>query len=661
MKQKNSFYVTTPIYYVTAAPHLGSLYSTVLADTVSRWNQVLGKKTFFLTGTDEHGQKIALAAAKAGKDPKTFVDSFIDAYKNVWKLYDIHYNYFIRTTDKQHVTVVQNWIRMLQEKGDIYKSSYEGWYCTPDEAFIMDSDLPPGKPGKEKPLCPQCGRETTWVSEECYFFKLSKYQDKLLKFYKDNPDFITPKERMHEVTSFVKSGLKDLSISRTTVSWGIPFPGDEKHVAYVWADALNNYITAIGYGDPKKEEEFNYWWPANLHILGKDIVRFHAVYWPAFLMASGLELPKKLLVHGWLTVDKQKMSKSLGNVIDPVVLAEKYGPDQIRYYLLRQLAVTQDGDFSIKDLQQRIDSELANDLGNLLNRMVTLVEKNKIEVVHAPKTWDESIFKLRSDCKTMIEQFSIHMDDYKFHTALSELWKFINKINSFFHSQEPWKLAKQEKGDQFMQVMSATAHSLRAVATVLWPVMPNKMEQLFESLGVTFEPGKGSLDDLNKWDQNFMLKKLKETLFKKMLLQDSEQDPSILRPSSSSTSSDSTQGDREGKKQEKTNYIKIDDFAKITLAVGTIEKAEGIEGSDKLIKMQVNCGKFGVRQIIAGLKKFYNPDEMVGKQGVFILNLKPRKMMGIESQGMMLTAQNEEGKPLMITVPGPVPNGTSLK
>jgi len=644
MESKNKFYVTTPIYYVTAAPHLGSLYSTVLADTVSRWNKVLGKKTFLLTGTDEHGQKIALAAEKAGKDPKMFVDGFIDAYKTVWKQYDINYNHFIRTTDKHHVTAVQNWIRMLQEKGDIYKSSYEGWYCTPDEAFILD----PGSTGEKKgsnPLCPDCGREATWVSEECYFFKLSKYQDRLLEFYKKNPNFISPKERMREVVSFVESGLKDLSISRTTVSWGIPFPDDEKHVAYVWADALNNYITAIGYGDTKKEAEFNYWWPADLHILGKDIVRFHAVYWPAFLMASGLEFPKKLLVHGWLTVDKQKMSKSLGNVIDPAVLAEKYGSDQIRYYLLRQLAITQDGDFGIKDLEQRINAELANDLGNLLNRMVTLVEKNKIEIVRSPKIWDESVFKLRSDCKTMIEQFCFYMDDYKFHMALSEVWKFINSVNSFFHSQEPWKLAKQEHGEPFMQVMSATAHSLRAIATVLWPVMPNKMSQLFESLGIMFEPGKQMLDELNKWDQNFMLKKLKETLFKK------------FEPSEKNSNVASEQ------KQlaHKDDYIKIDDLAKITLAVGTIELAESLDGSDKLIKMKVNCGQFGIRQILAGIKKFYSPEELVGKQGVFVLNLKPRKMMGVESQGMMLTAQDKEGKPLLITVPGQVPNGTTLR
>jgi len=648
---KNKFYVTTPIYYVTASPHLGTLYSTVLADVVCRWNQVLGKKTFFLTGTDEHGQKIAQAAKKAGKEPKSFVDSFIDAYKNTWKSYNIRYNHFIRTTDKKHVQVVQNWIRMLKEKGDIYKASYEGWYCTPDEAFVLEKELDEKVIAEGKaPLCPQCGRETTWISEECYFFKLSKYQDKLLEFYKQNPDFIVPKERAAEVVNFVKSGLKDLSISRTTISWGIPFPDDEKHVAYVWADALNNYITAIGYGDPKREEEFNFWWPADLHIIGKDILRFHAVYWPAFLMASGLPLPKQLLVHGWITVNKEKMSKSLGNVVDPTVLKEKYGEDQVRYHIVRQLAVTQDADFSLKDLEQRINSDLANDLGNLLNRMVTLAQKNEQQSLVCPKSWSQDAVALRDACAQMIEQFKVQMAESSFHMALADLWKFINQINSFFHAQEPWKLAKQSM-DAFTEVLSATAHSLRAVAVLLWPVMPTKMEQLFESLGVQFQPGTISVVDVKNWDQDFMLKKVK-TLFQKIDSdKSSEQVTAEPEPEKKAPVSD----------EAASNRIKIDDLVKVHLAVGTIEKAEAIEGSEKLIKMQVNCGDIGMRQILAGIKKSYQPDDLVGKQGVFVLNLKPRKMMGIESQGMMFVAESEDGTVKMITVSGPVPNGAKLR
>jgi len=642
LSQSKKFYVTTPIYYVTAKPHLGSLYSTVLADVVSRWNKLKGKKTFFLTGTDEHGQKVANAAEKAGKRPKEFVDSFIDAYKNVFKSFEIENDHFIRTTDPYHEKAVQQWLKMLIDKGDIYKDFYEGHYCPQCELFVREKTI---EDEEKTVLCPDCGRETEIVSEECYFFRLSKYQDKLLKFYEENPDFVVPKERLKEVVNFVKSGLKDLSISRTKISWGIPFPGDNKHVTYVWADALNNYITAIGYGQEDKKESFEFWWPADLHIMAKDILRFHAIYWPAFLMASGLPIPKRMLVHGWITMDKKKMSKSFGNVVDPVELEKLYGPEPVRYYLVRQMAITQDGDFSIEDLEQRISSDLANDFGNLLNRMVTLAYKNDAKIIEAPKIWDEDELKLRDEYLNAISDFQMYMADYQFHMALGSLWRFINKVNAYFHAKEPWKLAKKDR-EAFLQVLSATAHSLRLIAVLLWPIMPKKMELLLNSLGLKFELDKDLIEDLSlgNWDEKFILQKI-DTLFKKP-----ERKLDIEKEKK-----------QESKEEKKQDYITIDDFVKVQLIVGTVAQAEAVEKSDKLIKLQVDFGGLGTKQIFAGVKKYYKPEELVGKQGIFVYNLKPRKIMGMESQGMMLFAEGEDGKLEMATVFAQVSNGMRLR
>lgn len=632
-------FVTTPIYYVTAAPHLGSLYSTLMADVIARWSKLQGKKTFFLTGTDEHGQKVAQAAEQAGRDPKRFVDSFIDAYKNAWKHYEIEYDWFIRTTDSYHVRAVQEWILDLQKKGDIYKSFYEGWYCTHCETFVTEKENElADKTDMPGPACPTCSRPTHFVAEEAYFFKLSKYQDALLAWYEKNPDWITPKERLHEVINFVKSGLKDLSISRTTVSWGIPFPQDTQHVAYVWADALNNYITAIGYHQAGREQEFNQWWPADVQILGKDIVRFHAVYWPAFLMATGLELPKKLLVHGWIKVDKQKMSKSLGNVVNPLDLYEAYGAEPVRYYLMRQMAINHDSDFSIADLEQRIASDLANDLGNLLNRMILLAEKNDAMHVDAPKEWSSDAQKLQASATAMKQDYSHYMDEYYFHMALASVWKFINEVNAYFHEKEPWKLAKTNR-NEFMQVLSATAHSLRTIAYHVWPIMPEKMAQLLESLGETFSTD-NFVNNNNGWHTPFNLKKM-APLFEKPV---PKKEAAML--------------EHEKKEQE---YITIDDLVKVELRVGTIEECVPVEKSDKLLKMQVNFGTHGVRQILAGIRASYQPGELIGKQGIFVYNLKPRLMLGMESQGMMLVAEGENGMVKMATVAEKVPNGTKLR
>ena len=640
MTEKNKFYVTTPIYYVTAKPHLGHLYSTVIADVLARWHKLKNNRVFFLTGTDEFGQKIAQAAEKAGKKPQEFVDGFIDAYKTVWRDYEIKYDIFMRTTSEFHVKAVQNWILQLMEKGDIYKSFYKGWYCTHCETFVTEHEQ-----SETAPDCPSCGRPTHQVAEEAYFFKLSAYQDKLLKFYEENPNFIIPKERAQEVINFVKAGLKDLSISRTTVKWGVPFPNDDKHVTYVWADALNNYITAIGYGQKGKENEFNLWWPADVQVMGKDILRFHAIYWPAFLMASDLALPKHLLVHGWFKVGTQKMSKSLGNVVDPLELYKAYGADPVRYYLMRQMAITHDGEFGIDDLEQKISSDLADDLGNLLNRMVTLAQKYNLNQITPTATWSSSAQELYQESLAMNNEFQVHMNEFMFHMALARLWRFINQVNAYFHAQEPWKVAQKDP-EKFKEIISATAHALHAIAILLWPVMPHKMEQLLASLGVELNLQKNNIEPLahDTWNKIFMFKKI-ENLFVK---------PEPI-------SNDNAAPVKQETAPVNDESITIDEFAKVHLMVGTIEECQEIEQSDKLYKMQVNFGALGMRQILSGVRKHFKVEDLKGKQAVFVVNLKPRKMLGLESQGMMLTAEDADKKLSIVSPHVQVPNGTKLK
>ena len=644
---KKNFYVTTPIYYVTAKPHLGSLYSTLLADVIARWNKLQGKDVFFLTGTDEHGQKIAQAAEKAGKLPKDFVDSFVPDFKNTWNLYDIKYNKFMRTTDDYHIKSAQHLVTTLIDRGYIYKSAYRGWYCTSCETFV--AEIISEDQQAKGPQCPDCGRDTHIISEESYFFKLSAFTDKLLAFYKENPNFIVPKERANEVVSFVESGLKDLSISRTTVAWGVPFPNDPLHTVYVWVEALSNYITGIGYGQQDKQAEFEKWWPADVQILGKDIIRFHAVYWPALLMAADLPLPKQLLVHGWIKVDKQKMSKSLGNVIDPVELQKKYGAEPIRYYLLRQIPINQDGDFSIADVENRIESDLANDLGNLLNRMVALAEKNDAMHVEPCVTWNSAALDLRDESWNMLQEFNAHMNDYMFHLALARLWKFIHSTNAYFHGQEPWKVAKTNP-TLFKEILSATCHSLRAIGILLLPVMPQKMTELLASLGTPSIHTGHMIEnlELNSWNKLFALKKI-PTLFEKPIREILEEPMKIETENTVA------------QQLPEENYITIDDVVKVEVHTGTIEACEAVASSDKLLKMTVDLGDMGKRTILAGIRKSYEPEALIGKRGLFITNLKPRKMAGLESQGMMLVAQDENGNSRVVEFPDSVKNGVRLK
>jgi methionyl-tRNA synthetase len=655
------FYVTTPIYYVTAAPHLGSLYSTLLADVAARYHKIAGQQVFFLTGTDEHGQKIAQAAQNAGMHPKEFTDSFIASYKSVWQKYEIAYDYFIRTTDADHVKAVQVWLQNLIDQGDIYKGSYQGWYCTPCESFVTEKDSVPVDAGQAL-ICPDCHRATGQVFESCYFFKLSAYQDRLLEFYENNPHFITPKERMAEIVNFVKSGLKDLSISRTTISWGIPFPGDDAHVTYVWADALNNYITAVGYGNDARAHELAKWWPADLQIMGKDIVRFHAIYWPAFLMASGLAMPKKLLVHGWIKVADQKMSKSLGNAIDPMQLAADYGVDEIRYYLTRKMAITQDSQFAIEDIEQSINSELANAFGNLLNRMATLAVKNQAEHLDAPVEWSASSQELQRQCQLLVDEVWQLIEDGMFYRAVARIWDYINLVNAYFHEHEPWKMVKHDR-QQFLQVMSAAAHSLQVIGILLWPVMPKKMEIMLASLGCPFDINKNYMKEFTtmSWKNSFVIQQI-ATLFTKSEIKKSD----IIV--------DATPAEKVATKpvvakevvaqpviqDDSKEFIGIEDFAKLDLRIGTIVQCEIVTGSDKLVKSQVDFGDLGMRQVLSGIRKAYSPEDLVGKQALFVINLKPRKMMGHDSQGMMLLALDELIGLQLMSPAGQVKPGTKV-
>ena len=645
MSQK-TFYVTTPIYYVTAKPHLGSLYSTVLADVATRWAQLQGRQTFFLTGTDEHGQKVALAADSAGKDPKVFVDDFIPAYKDVWKAYDIDYNRFIRTTDDDHIKLVQKWVKELLDQDKIYKGHYAGWYCTPCETFVKQ--VPESDNPGDSQSCPDCGRDTVLVSEPCYFFRLSAYQDQLINFYKNNPDFITPRARMNEVISFVSDGLNDLCISRASVDWGIPFPGDLDQVIYVWADALNNYITAAGWGLPDKQKQFEAMWPADLQVIGKDIVRFHAVYWPAFLMASGLSLPKKLLTHGWITVDQKKMSKSLGNAVDPLELRTRYGSDVVRYYLVRKLAVSQDADFSYDDLEQTVNADLSNALGNLLNRICALTNKNEVSRLEPPSTWGEAELALRDELRNMIVAVKASMEEYQMHMAFSRVIKYVHVINAYVHSQQPWKIVRDDR-DKFLVIMSAAVHALRAAAVLLWPVMPNKMEALLGALGASMQLGPDYLEKLaaDDWNDTFTMIKV-QPLFARIEKTKIKQEPSMDEQVKTENKSEQT-------------FIDIQDFAKVQIATGTILSADKVEKSSKLLQLEVDCGQFGRRTILSGIQKDYSSEELVGLQGLFVLNLKPRVMMGVESQGMMLFAKDAQGSLKALTIAGKVPDGSQAQ
>jgi methionyl-tRNA synthetase len=635
------FYVTTPIYYVTAKPHLGSLYSTLIADVAARWHRLLGYNSYFVTGTDEHGQKVAQAAQVAGLTPHNFVDSLIPAYKDAWSLFNIGYDKFMRTSTAEHKAGAQALITHLLETGDVYKDAYEGWYCTPCETFVTEKDSGHGV----SPLCPSCAGATLFVQEETYFFRLSTYQERLLNFYTQSPHFVTPKERFNEVIRFVEGGLKDLSISRTTVPWGVPFPGDTTHTIYVWVEALCNYITAVGYGDSAAQANFAKMWPADLQVIGKDIIRFHAVYWPALLMAAGLELPQRLLVHGWITIDQKKMSKSLSNVVDPVALGLQYGVDPVRYYLLRHMPITHDGDFSIAQLEQSITAELAHTFGNLFNRMAMLADAHGIAEVPVPLSWSLDASKIHAACEAMMQEYAEHMANYYIHLALGSVWQFLHGVNAYFHAQAPWKLITHNP-DACRGIFSVVSHALYAVAVLLLPIMPEKMLELLQGLGCQYVPERDTLETMQPmmWNKKFTLVLLKPLFIKP--------EPRMSQPSESNAKIPSV--------VPAEPPITFDDLLKVALHVGTILTAQSVEKSEKLLQLDVDFGDLGIRHIVAGIKQFHLPETIIGTQALFVYNLKPRTMAGVESQGMMMMAKDEQGVPQIVRPVGRVPNGTRL-
>jgi len=629
-KNKKHFYITTPIYYVNAKPHLGTLYSTLLADVIARWQRFKGKEVYFLTGTDEHGQKIAQQATQAEMMPQAFVDQMIPAFQSAWERFGISYDRFIRTTELGHKQTVTRWIEQLLAKGDIYKARYEGLYCVPDETFVTPEQA---VMSEGQALCPSCNRALERVSEENYFFRLSAYQEKLLAFYAENPDFIYPRERINEILAFVRGGLKDLSISRTSVEWGIPFPGDPDHTVYVWGDALMNYVSALGYlQSGSAAQRFDKFWPADVQVMAKDIVKFHAVYFPAFLMAVGIQPAQKLLVHGYLLVDNSKMSKSKGNSLDPLALAEQFGVDQIRFYLVRYMTTNHDGNISVPDIAQRIETDLANNLGNLLQRAASLALKWSAAVVVLPKNWSEKSLMLQKHCQEMLATFETDMDGLHLSHAHAAVWTFLTHVNAYFHEMQPWKTA-QDNQAEFQEVLAATAQSLYAVAHVISAIMPYKSKQLLASLGHTIFASKEEIWRC-QWNVACTYFVPREPLFMRPELPDAA--PVVA----SSAPAVSTPSVHAAPAAVEDNLITIDQLAKVELVVGRIVSCARVEKSDKMLRMEVDLGSYGARQILAGVGQSFAPDELEGRYGLFVANLPPRKMMGLTSQGMMLVAKD---------------------
>lgn len=627
------FYITTPIYYPSDNLHIGHAYATVIADALARYHRQIGDDVRFLTGTDEHGQKIQRKAEAAGMTPQAYVDGIVANIQELWRKFQISNDDFIRTTEERHERAVQQIFERLYRQGDIYKSEYEGWYCTPCEAFWLERQLQEGK-------CPDCGREVELVKEESYFFKLSKYADRLIQYIEQHPEFIQPVSRKNEmINNFLKPGLEDLCVSRTTFNWGIKVPFDPKHVVYVWLDALSNYITALGY--PAETELFKQYWPADLHLVGKEIVRFHTIIWPIILMALDLPLPKQVFGHGWLVLDGGKMSKSKGNVIDPVVLIEKYGLDAIRYYLLREFPFGSDGFYSEEALILRINTDLANDLGNLLHRTLSMIEKFSGGVIPQPGAYQELDRQIIQQAENSRNELNQAMERLEVNLAVAAIFKLVSRTNKYIDEAAPWSLAKRpEEQERLHTVLYTMAEALRLAAELLVPFLVETPGKIFAQLGIT--ESAGDYASRIRWGGLKPGTRVQKgnPIFPRIEIEKNEakEEPKQAKQSLKETEKAAAQT-----AQPVKELISIDEFAKIDLRVAKVIAAEKVEGSDKLLKLQVRIGS-EERQIVAGIAQHYAAEAMVGKEIVVVANLKPAKLRGIISEGMLLAASNDQGR-----------------